>query len=411
MLKTMFRSFISLLLLAGCLGGCSTLRQNYTQDLLPALSTTSTNITRVLESPASYRVQILIAEPLTNRTGGVSLRRSGYRVGAEYFYPASAIKLCAAIGALQTIEKLQDENQTGDLLEVPLEIAPLFPGDSAQTNDNSNLEGGFITVGQEIRKLCLVSDNQSFNRLYDVIGHKGLNDTMHALGLSSAVINHRLSESRTIPDMRASAAVIFHEPNRGPIVIPARHSELSLTNGSRNLFLGTGYRNGDTLVNEPMDFSRRNGIALADLQDLLVKLARPDVALTTPKLNLSPAHRAMLLQAMSLYPGESSNPVYSPARFPALRSKFLLPGIRRVFPQEERGVRIEITGKPGQAYGFSIENSYVRNPANGRAVFVTAVLYSNSDGILNDDKYDYATVAEPFLADLGEWVARHYLMD
>ncbi|MGC3958322.1 MAG: serine hydrolase [Verrucomicrobiota bacterium] len=356
-------------------------------------------------------MQILIAEAVTNRSGHVELRRAGYRVGAEYFYPASSIKLCAAIAALQTIEQLQTQHQTGDLLEVPLDIAPLFPGDVAQTNDASNLNGGFITIGQEIRKICLVSDNQAFNRFYDLTGHEALNRKMHALGLRSVVLNHRLSETRAIPDMLASAAVTFHLSNREPIIVPPQRSPLLLTNTAKDLFLGTGYLKDDALVNEPMDFSRRNGISLVDLQDLLVKLVRPDIELGTPKLELSPAHRAMMLEAMSLYPGESANPVYSPERYPGIRSKFLIPGIRRVFPAEKRGERIEVTGKTGRAYGFSIENSYVRNPANGCTVFVTAVLYTNSDGVLNDDKYDYETVADPFLADLGEWVARRYLQN
>ena len=53
----------------------------------------------------------------------------------------------------------------------------------------------------------------------------------------------------------------------------------------------------------------------------------------------------------------------------------------------------------------------MHNPKNGRAVFVAAVLYTNSDGILNDDKYDYETLADSFLADLGELVARRWLGD
>jgi hypothetical protein len=34
------------------------------------------------------------------------------------------------------------------------------------------------------------------------------------------------------------------------------------------------------------------------------------------------------------------------------------------------------------------------------------VLYTNDDGVLNDDRYEYQAVAEPFQADLGEAVAR-----
>ena len=43
----------------------------------------------------------------------------------------------------------------------------------------------------------------------------------------------------------------------------------------------------------------------------------------------------------------------------------------------------------------------------GRWFFLAATLYTNPDGVLNDDRYEYQEVALPFLADLAEAVARH----
>jgi hypothetical protein len=405
----MIRSYLALAGLLAITSGCTTLRQTEIADLTPALAAVEKSFAPILATPETFRAQILVAEVITNRHGDVKIQRSGYRVDAEYFYPASTVKLCAAVAALQLIEELQSQHQTPDLLEVPLEIAPLFPGDLAQTNDPGNLANGAITVGQEIREIALVSDNQAFNRLFDLVGHEALNRRMHALGLSSVVLNHRLSETRTIPDMFASAAVTFRVPNREPIQVPARRSELRLTNSAARRMVGNGYWQGQQLVNAPMEFHRRNGISVVDLQNLLIKVVRPDINLGTPPLQLTAAHREILVQAMTIFPRESKNPIYAADRYPDEYSKFMLPGIRRIFPNTVPGERVEVTGKLGRAYGFSIDNSYVRNPKNGRAVFITAVLYTNSDGILNDDKYDYATVADPFFADLGEFVARHWL--
>ena len=148
MLRTMIRFMLAAFILPGWLCGCVTSPRVTTTDLTPPLRTGSTNMACVLATPEIYRVQILIAKVVTNRSGRVELRRSGYRVGAEYFYPASSIKLCAAVAALQTIEQLQSQHHTSDLLETPFELAPLFPGDVAQTNDPGNLAGGNITLGQ-----------------------------------------------------------------------------------------------------------------------------------------------------------------------------------------------------------------------------------------------------------------------
>ncbi len=405
----MIHLLISLLGLAVLLGGCTTTRQAVTTDLAPFLRGHSQSIDQVLASPETFRAQVLIAEVGTNRFGRRTLRRAGYRVAAEYFYPASAIKLCAAVAALQTIERLEVQAAGVDLLDVPLDIAPLFPGDPPQTNDMSKLPTGQITVAQELRKLALVSDNEAFNRLYDLVGHKALNENMHALGLRSVVINHRLSESRTIPDMRASASVTFRMRHGEPFLVPARSSQLRLTNLGEGLLVGSAYLKGEQLVNTPMDFSGRNGISLLDLQNLLVKVTRPDIDLGTPALRLSASHRERLLQAMTQYPRESRNPSYPAGRYPDDYGKFLLPGIRRICPSMTPGERVEITGKIGRAYGFSIENSYVFNPRTGRTVFVAAALYTNADGVLNDDKYEYETIADPFFADLGELIARAWL--
>lgn len=360
-------------------------------------------------SAEEHRLQILISEVVVDRRGSNSLRSWSYRADAEYFYPASAIKLCAAVAALQTIEELQRSHGTGDLLQAPLEIAPLFPGDQAQTVDASNLDGQRITVGHEIRKLALVSDNQAFNRLFDLVGHEAVHRSMAGLGLRATVINHRLSESRAIPHPLSSAAVTLRPPGSGAVEVPARDSVLVLTNRAQKLQVGNGFMRGERTVMEPMDFSRRNGISIWDLQHLLVKAVRPDIDLGTPPIGLTESHREFLVRALTEYPRESSNPVYPANRYPDDFSKFLLPGIRRVFPSDDPPDRVQVTGKIGQAYGFTVENSFLRNPANGRALFVTAVIYTNRDGILNDDRYEYDSVAAPFLADLGEFVARRWL--
>ncbi len=405
----MIRLFIAATVGVVLFCGCTTIYPKHMTDLAPVIQSCSNQFERVISSPESFRAQVLISEVVTNHAGRTELKRHGYRVGAEYFYPASTVKLCAAVAALQAVERLQPPSLATDLADVPMEIAPLFPGDAPQLIEASNVQGGDITVAHEMRKISLVSDNLAFNRLYDLVGHEQLNRAMHELGLRSVVINHRLSETRTIPDMRASAAVTFRLPGGEPIFVPARTSKLMLTNDAKNLLVGSGYMKGKERVPAPMDFSARNGISLVDMQDLLVKVARPDIDLGTPPLKMNASHRARLVQAMTEYPRESANPIYTAKDFPDDYSKFLLSGIRRVFPSTTPGERVESTGKIGRAYGFSIENSFVRNPANGRAVFVTAVIYTNEDGVLNDDKYEYVKVADPFFADLGELLARRWL--
>lgn len=49
---------------------------------------------------------------------------------------------------------------------------------------------------------------------------------------------------------------------------------------------------------------------------------------------------------------------------------------------------------------------YIFDIETGRSFFLSAVLYTNRNGILNDDKYEYTDVADRLMADLGEVAAR-----
>ena len=75
-------------------------------------------------------------------------------------------------------------------------------------------------------------------------------------------------------------------------------------------------------------------------------------------------------------------------------------------PDERATERLEIYNTIGQAYGFTTENAWVVDRPTGRSFFLAATLYTNRDGVLNDDRYEYQEIALPFLADLGEAVAR-----
>jgi hypothetical protein len=71
--------------------------------------------------------------------------------------------------------------------------------------------------------------------------------------------------------------------------------------------------------------------------------------------------------------------------------------------------RVRIWNKVGRAYGFTTENAYVEDLGTGRGFFVSAVLYTNPNGVLNDGVYAYESIADPYMADLGEALARALL--
>lgn len=356
----------------------------------------------VLEKADELRVQVLLATVENDAKGRPILVRRGLRVDREYFYPASAIKLCAAIAALEELDerRAKDPRLTED---VPLVFHPLFPGEEIEQKDPTHLPDNTITLRQEIKKLFLVSDNAAFNRLYEFVGQDRLAEHLERAGLSTARIVHRLSESRSEDENRRVPRVDFLFADGTRATIPERTSRLSIADlRAAGIKVGTASVDGTKRTEAPMSFARKNSIALVELQEALAKLVRPDLVLDGERYAITDAQRDFLLATASAYPADSRDPRYPRDQYPDAEYKLLLPGLERVAPKSTW----KIVNKIGRAYGFSVENAWVVHVPSGRGLFVTATLYTNADGVLNDGVYEYETIADPFLAALGEVVGR-----
>jgi hypothetical protein len=350
----------------------------------------------LVDDPARFRLQVLVSKVVPGDPP--RLERHAFRVDAEYVYPASAIKTCAAVAAVLALEEL------GVALESPLVFHPLFGDELYEREDPSNLNGGVISVQHELRKLFLVSDNRAFNRLYELAGHREINERMWAAGLTATRIQHRLAEPRSREDNLRSPRIEILVSDDTPREVSTRTSTLLFDNGDlTGIDVGRAHVDAnDVVVEQPLSFLHKNWMSLVDLQDMNVLLVRPDLDVDAPGFPLTSNGRAAIVGAMSEYPSESSNPRYDANEYPRSWGKYLLPGLERVLPAE----RWRIANKVGRAYGFSIENAYVEDRATGRAFFVTAVVYTNGNGVLNDGVYEYDEIADPFFVELGEELAR-----
>jgi hypothetical protein len=373
-----------------------------TAEPLRSLLERSPRLRRMLRGAEEQRIQIVLGLLEPGADGEPILRQSGYRPGAEYFYPASSIKFFAAIAALEKLAEIRREAGYPLTRDTPMALYPLFEGEKLERGDDSHRATGTITVGHEIRKLAVVSDNEAFNRLYEMVGQDGIAASLDRAGIRSARIVHRLDEFRSAEENR-------HYPRTDFLgdtfqhTIPERVSP-PLEPPPRSLpklLVGNSYYSGDVKVDRPMDFSAKNRIDLVDLQRGLCKLVHPEADCGGgPAFALDEEDRAFLLEAMTFLPRQCPDPHFDPAEYPDDYVKNLLPGLLEVLPLE----RWRIVNKTGEAYGFSIENAYVEDRVSGRAVFIAATIYANADGTLNDDQYEYSTVAKPFFAELGRAV-------
>lgn len=352
-----------------------------------------------LSKAEELRLQILVTVVEGTDGGTPRFAEHGYRADAEYFYPASAIKTFLAVSALRTLDRLAKRHDTpvdarARLLRCREDRAGCEPPEADEKKgaaEDDDKEHEKMWVGQEIHKLLSYSDNDSYDRLYDIVGLQELNEDMAALGFSSVRFHHRMNA----PASRSKLLrrVVLVPPGGKAITIPLRKSEFEPpSTPATRLTIGTAHFGDRGRVDEPMDFSTKNYASLRDMQRLNVALLLPD-SKGAVDLGLSDEQRELLVKAMTgrLHPVRE-----------ATRHKPLLPGVLEVLPEK----RVRYVGKSGRAYGFHLENAFIADKSSGRGMFVTATVYANPNGVLNDDNYDYDDTTRPLLRALGEALAR-----
>ncbi|MFL5739288.1 MAG: serine hydrolase [Flavisolibacter sp.] len=315
----------------------------------------------------------------------------------QYFYPASTVKMPTAVLSLQ---KLSELNIPGLDKNTTMITDADYPGQTAVYNDPTTADGR-PTVAQYIRKIFLVSDNDAFNRLYEFLGQEYINNNLHRMGYDSVQIIHHLNISLSEEQNRRSNPVRFYD-TAAHLLYQQPMQRSMLTYFKRNDLLGNGYYSASQLVNQPFDFSKKNRISLVDLHSILESILFPESIPSRQRFHLKPEDYSFLYRYMSMKPAESDYPAYD--TIPDAYSKLLFYGGKGSMDPD-----IRIFNKEGDAYGFLTDVSYFVDFRSKVEFFLSATIACNSDGIFNDDHYDYDTVGYPFLQNLGRVVYQYEL--
>lgn len=347
----------------------------------------------IVKNKKEFNVQIIYTQIDRDKKNHPTFTDHYFNVNKNsYFYPASTVKFPVAILALQRLNELRIKGL--DKFSTMITEADA-EGQTAVYNDPTTADGR-PAIAHCIKKILLVSDNDAFNRLYEFLGQEYINNSLHKMGYEEAQIIHRLEVSLNEQQNRQTNPIKFIDKSSTIIYEqPAVNSKLKYAN--RNTKIGKGYMKGDSLVNEPFDFSKKNRLTLQDLHQILRSVIFPEETSAERRFNLKQDDYTFLYKYMSMFPRESRFPFYDSTHYNDNYVKFLLYGAEAVRPDAD----IRIFNKVGDAYGFLIDAAYVADFKNKVEFLLTATIYCNSDGILNDNKYDYDTIGLPFLKNLG----------
>lgn len=319
----------------------------------------------------------------------------------HYFYPASTVKLPVAILALQKLRELKipglDANST-------MITETDYSGQTPVYNDPSTPEGK-PTIAHYIKKILLVSDNDAYNRLYEFLGPEYINQELQKRGYTEAEIIHRLELSLTEDQNRHTNPIRFLDPS-GKVLYEQPGRVYTKPYSERNEKLGRGYMKNGILQQEPFDFSRKNRISLSSLHAILKSVIFPESIPAAQRFGLTGEDYIFLKKYMSATPSSAVFPPYDPVTYYDTYCKFLLFGAD---PDEKIPATLKVYNKVGDAYGHLLDIAYFQDLENKVEFMLSAVIYCNKDGILNDDQYDYKELGFPFMKYLGAELYKYEL--
>lgn len=360
---------------------------------------------KVLAHPQQNEVQILYTQINRDKHNFPSFKSYSYRLNADrYFYPASTVKLPVLIFALEKLNRLGIKGLNRQSV---MFTDSAFAKQTKVTADTT-AKSGKPSIAQYIKRILLVSDNDAYNRLYEFVGRKEINQKLKRYGLYNTRIIGRLAVGDGGENARHTNPVDFYTPS-GKLLYhqPEQYDESDYPIQLSNMQQGKGYLDSkDQLVMQPFDFSKMNVFPVIDQQRLMKRLMFPEAYLPEQRFNLTDEDYELIYKYMSMYPPESGITGYTAPAHSALSEKFLYYGSDSTIGVQPT---LRIFNKIGDSYGYMIDNAYFTDFQNKVEFMLTAVIQSNEDGIYNDNKYEYDTVCLPFLKNLGYLIYEYEL--
>ena len=362
-------------------------------------SKASTLLLNILNHPDSFQYQIIYTEINRDRNNQPHFTHHYFHVDPNrYFNPASTVKLPTALIAL---EKLNELSSKGIDKYTTMFTDSSFSSQSVVTTDSTSLTG-LPSIAQYIKKIFLVSDNDAYNRLYEFDGQKLLNKRIWEKGYTNTRIVRRFVPM-TEEENRHTNAIRFIK-NDSLIYQQAPAYNTISFDYSKQILVGNGYYNRyDSLIMSPMDFTRHNNLPLQSLQKMLQTVLFPTSVKQSERFHINNEDEQFLLQYLSEYPSETHYPRYDTTEYFNSYTKFFL------FKSGKQKIpsHIRIFNKPGWSYGYLTDAAYIVDFNSKTEFMISAVIYVNRDGILNDDKYEYTETGYPFFKEMGEIIYQY----
>ena len=305
----------------------------------------------------------------------------------RWFAPASLIKLPVAALALERVRQLAPRGVNADTVFTLRDAPPCAQGAAAESE----------SVARAIRRMFVVSENEPYNRLYELLGQDLIHARLGALGCPMSRIIARIAQCGPAANRNTGALDFIDADRRTLARIDAATSSIERRFPHGRALKGSAWVERGKIVPGPRDFSTSNFMPLDEAHRLLIAVVLPQAVAPAQRFDLPRSALDYLRHCMGMLPAESTDPLYDARDFPAGYSKYLVAGAG--LAPLPPGVRS--FNKVGRSFGYLADCAYLSDANHGTECFLSATLYVNEDDVLNDGKYEYREAGWPFLAALG----------
>jgi len=344
---------------------------------------------KISSTPDKYHLQIIYTE-IDTANGKAVFTNHYFNVKPEnYFYCASLVKLPVSILALQKLNELKISPDAVMFTDSSIACHKKVRKD---TTSFSQLP----SIAQYIKKMLLVSDNEAYSRVYEFLGVDYIHESLNKEGYPGVIIINRYDGDCKGKENMISNPVTFLDQNLNPIYQQKEQNTVRIyVSPERKMTIGKAYYNSNNKkINAPKNFAGSNYMTLVDCHNILQEL----IFNQTNKFGITDEQRLFLRNYLSYYPRQSNSPKYNTKIYYDSYKKYLYYGDSKA---PIKDTSLIITNIVGQSYGFMSDCAYFSDKKNKIDFMLSAVIYANEDEIINDGKYDYITIALPYLAELG----------
>lgn len=355
---------------------------------------------RILDSFDKYESQIIYTQINRDSKNNPSFKSFYWNSKPNYyFYPASMVKMPVAFLAAEKINRLR-KNVNQIHLFTPLKIDTGHSPQTKVTYDSTSVNY-LPSIGHYIKKIFIVSDNDAYNRLYEFIGQKEINDRMHTLGYQHTHIIHRLDAPEfDYETNKFTNPCTLYEEDLPLYQSAEKYNMVDVRiKNTTDLKKGKGYMKGEQQINTPFDFSTKNFFSLQDMHDVLKNFIFPESVTSEKRFDIADHDRKFILTQMSKLPRESKHPNYDSTHLDGYCKFFMLGDSKEKLPEH-----IRIFNKVGWAYGYLTDVAYIVDLKNNLEFILAATINTNTDGIYNDGIYEYEAIGLPYLSKVGRLV-------